>query len=159
MTPDLDLSPYPLIDWPQFKWLRDQGVLAQTLVDLTRIRIVDGALAFYEGVSEDVVFWHPRTGELTSWAGRAFALGEDNIFNPGTYAFDNHLVVHSGPLEWLRDRGRGIVVLRWELAFDMLRDATRIAVTEQLLPTFQQHMKPRRLPELAVLANEQGLAA
>ena len=159
MMLDLDLSQHPQIEWRQWKWLLDQGVPLNTLMEMTQVRVVDGALAFYEAVSGDVVLWHPKTGQLESWLGNAFALGEDNIFNAGTYAFDNFLTVHSDPLDWLRGGGHGIVVLRWELAFDMLRDATRIAVSEQLLPAYRQHMKPRRLPELAVLASEQRLAA
>jgi hypothetical protein len=156
---DLDLAEYPLIDWRQFSWLRDQGVPVATLMQIMQVRVVDGALAFYEEVSGDVVLWHPKSGELTSWAGNAFALGEDNIFNAGTYAFDNYLVIHTDPLDWLRDGGHGIIVLRWELAFDMLRDATRIAVSEELLPTYRQHMTPRHMPELAVLASDRRLAA
>ena len=76
-----------------------------------------------------------------------------------TYAFDCYLHIHASVLDWLVDSGRGIVVLRWDLAFDLLRDAPRIAIVEALLPTFQRAMRPGRLPELAVLASKWRAAA
>lgn len=170
---DLDLLQHPMIDWPQFSWLMSQGIPAPLLIEFMDMRVVrgvraadgyfdldpegDGFIAFDEG--DDYVFWSPVSGELATWHGRAFALGEDNIINAGTYAFDNYLTIHPSPIEWLRDRCRGIVVLNWNLAFDMLRDAPRIAVSEELLPIYRQHMKPRHTPELAVLASDRRLAA
>jgi hypothetical protein len=161
-----------MMDWPQYKWLLDQGVPSPVLVPLADLPLIrgfrgkdgwfdedesgDGFLAFDE--PDDTVFWCPKTGELATWHGRAFALGQDNIINAGTYAFDGYLATHADPLDWLRDGRRGIVVLNWRLAFDMLRDVPRIAVSEELLPTYRQHMKPS-LPELAVLASERRLAA
>lgn len=173
MSKPPDLSRYPTIDWTQYRRLLDLGVPAPVLAELMPIRVVQGVcagdgrleeaeageafLAFEE--ANDIVLWCPGTGELTSWCAHAFALGEDNILNAGTYAFDNHLTIHADALDWLRDRCRGIVVLRWELAFDMLRDAPRIAVAERLLPLYRRHMTPRRLPEPAVLADDRRHAA
>lgn len=137
----LDPFDFPLIGWPTAKLLADRGVPNEVLARLTQLRVVTGMigddglldldergepfLAFYCEASQDVVFWCIETGELATWRGRAFALGEDNLRNAATYAFDCHLHVHAGALEWLVDRGRGIVVLRWDLAFDLLRDVPR----------------------------------
>lgn len=170
---DLDLSPYPTIDWAQFSWLLSKGIAASLLVEFTEARVVRGVsttdgrldldpdgdsfIAFPE--DEDFVFWSPVSGKLATWNGRCFALGADNIMSTVTYAFDNYLTVHPCPIAWLRDQCRGIVVLNWNLAFDMLRDVPRIAVSERLLPTYRQHMKPRRLPELAVIARNKRQVA
>jgi hypothetical protein len=138
------------ITWSQVSWLASQGVPRDFLPALVNLRTVDGAIAFYEPISDDVVLWHPRTDGLTSMFGKAFALGEGNIANAGTYAFDCALHVHADALAWLRDKARGIVVLRWDLAFDHLRDAPRLAVAEGVLPRYQSAMRPS-LPDLYVM--------
>lgn len=106
----------------------------------------------------DFVFWQPRTGEIAIDTGRAFALGQDNIDNPGATALGAWLRIFADPLEWLQAKRNGLVVLRWEWAFDMLRDVERIAVSEQLLPVYTKYMKPR-LPKLAVIQRTEARAA
>lgn len=171
----LDLRDHPPIDWPTFKQLADKGVPAACLVRLTQVRIVAGTvaedgllnldergqpfLAFFEQAAHDVVFWNIGTGRLATWQGRAFALGADNIANATTYAFDNHLHIYPDALQWLAGGGRGIVVLSWRQAFDMLRDAPRVAVAEALLPTYRAAMKARHLPELSVVVEKKRQAA
>jgi hypothetical protein len=112
--------------------------------------------AFDETEADDIVFWHRTTGRLTTWCGRAFALGQARIGEAATYSFDNSLNIFDSPLEWLRARRDGIVVLDWTRAFDNLRDAPRIAVVEPLLPVYRRHMRPARLPRLFVLQRQGG---
>jgi hypothetical protein len=82
--------------------------------------------------------------------GRAFALGEDNIWNPGTYAFDGWLHVHATPLAWLQAGRRGIVIVDWNRVFDCLRDCPRILGETQLLAErIDTLMHPARLPAMA----------
>ena len=106
--------------------------------------------SFYEEQSDDVVFWNPKTEDTATWRGRAFALGEDNITDPGSYSFDKSLDIHGSPWGWLQDRARGIYIIDWPQAFDRLRDVPRLAVAEPLLGLYQNHMRPK-LPELFVL--------
>lgn len=157
------------IDWRMFNWFADQGVPRETLFQMITLRTVrgikaaDGCLdadetgqlfvAFYEDAPEDCVCWCPRTNELATLFGRAFALGEDNIKDASTYSFDSHLHLYPDVLSWLRDGGRGVVVLDWSRAFDRLRDAPRIAVSERLLPTYRNAMQPSRMPELSVISS------
>src|SRR5262245_35500054 len=47
--------------------------------------------AFEETEPEDIVFWHHPTGRLTTWCGRAFALGQTRVGEAATYSFDNCL--------------------------------------------------------------------
>jgi hypothetical protein len=163
------------IRWAMLNWFARQGVPRRTLIRMIGLHAVRGKrgadgwldpdpngrefLAFREEVADDVVFWCPRTNEFSSLCGRAFALGEDNIADPTTYQFDAHLHVHADALSWLRDEGRGIVVIDWSRAFDRLRDVPRIAVAERLLPQYREAMKPQRLPELSVIASPMRLAA
>ena len=109
--------------------------------------------AFGEFNADDVVFWHRQTGSLASWLGRVFALGEEIIDEAATYSFDCALNIFHDPMDWLRARRDGIVVLphRWPVAFDRLRDCPRIAIAESLLPLYRRHMKPARIPELLVI--------
>ncbi len=108
---------------------------------------------------EDLVFWQPRTGELKTLNGRAFALGEDAIVNAGSYAFDGNLNILAEPLAWLARKRDGIVVIDWDRAFDNLRDCPRIAVDEALLPIYRRYMRPGRIPELFILTSNRRLAA
>jgi len=172
MIPLPDLSTYPPIDFDRFIWLHRAGVPVETLITLMPIMMATGIIApdgrfedepdgqtflvFEE--AEDAVFWQPRSGKLATWNGRAFALGEDAIYNPGTFAFDCHLSIFSDPLEWLRSRCDGCVVLDWSRAFDRLRDCPRIAVAEPLLFQYRRAMKPPRLPDVLVLTDRRAAA-
>lgn len=114
-------------------------------------------LAFEQ--ERDLVLWQPRRKLLVSEYRRAFALGEDIVDNPGTYAFDCNLNIFADPLDWLRANRDGIVVIDWTRAFDRLRDVPRIAIAEALLPTYRRHMKPGRMPELLVIPERRRSAA
>jgi len=109
---------------------------------------------------DDIVMWLPDSMLITSWSGRAFALGEEIIDRPGTYSFDCNLNIFADPLDWLRARRDGIVIVpsQWSLAFDRLRDVPRIAIAERLLPLYRRHMKPARLPELCVIPERRAAA-
>lgn len=90
----------------QGAWLLRQGVTTEALLQPTpvgtaRVRFLDGgtfavgtdactgALTFrignVEGRGIDLAAWSPRTRQIGTWYGRAFALGEDQIDNPATY--------------------------------------------------------------------------
>jgi hypothetical protein len=120
----------------------------------------DNWFAFEDLSTDDIVFWHRRTAGLTSWSGRAFALGEGLIDQAATYSFDCALNIFADPLDWLRAKRDGIVVLpnQWPLAFDRLRDAPRIAIAERMLPTYRRHMRPARLPQLFVIQDRRSAA-
>jgi hypothetical protein len=163
------------ITWSMISWLEAQGIRRDVLRRMVTIQVVRGIrgvdgwleetpdghsfMAFFEETSEDVVFWAPKTNEFATLFGRAFALGEDNITDATTYQFDANLHVYADVLSWLRDGGRGVVILDWARAFDRLRDAPRVAVTERLLPQYREWMRPRHLPELSVIASNLRIAA
>lgn len=117
----------------------------------------EGKICFVFQEHIDTLFWHPNSGGLASYEGRSFALGEDLIGNPATTVFDHWLYVYRDPLEWLQNERDGIVVLKWDFAFDRLRDVTRIAVSEPMLATYKRHMRPRHMPKLAVLPSAERL--
>ncbi|MER9167694.1 hypothetical protein NKI12_09970 [Mesorhizobium australicum] len=112
--------------------------------------VENGVYWFVFEEAEDVIFWQPRTGQLATDLRRSFALGEDAIYNPGTFSFDGHLNIFSDPLDWLRAKRDGCVVLDWTRAFDRLRDCPRISADEKVLFLYKRHMRPPHWPELYV---------
>ncbi|NNH45506.1 hypothetical protein ELH16_08650 [Rhizobium ruizarguesonis] len=153
-------------------WLHASGVPMSAIIQPALIRLAHGFRAadgrfeidangpdwFAFAEPEDVIFWRPKTGELATWAGRSFAIGENMICDASTYALDGHLHIFQHPRDWLRRNRDGIVIVDWNLAFDRLRDCPRIKIAETLLPTYRKHMQPARMPALCLL-REHGMAA
>ena len=151
----------------QIDWLLTRGVLPAALIQPSSIMTCRGERArdgrfdenhegpqwFVFEEQYDLVFWNPATGEIATDTGRAFALGEDLIYNPATTAFDCWLNLYSDPLEWLCHKRKGIVVIKHGWAFDKLRDVLRVAVVEAMLPVYRKMMKPPHMPQLAVIPN------
>ena len=79
----------------------------------------------------DLIAWQPRTGQLASWRGQAFCLGDvDDVFNPATYFDGDALRVHETPLQWLQAEREGIVILRPDLAHAYLANCQRLACSD-----------------------------
>lgn len=156
----------------ELAWLIREGVPSLALARPTPIMVATG-LKSRDGIFDhaddgerwfafeqdgDFVFWQPGRNAFATYANRAFALGEEAVDNPGTYAFDCALNIFASPLDWLRAGRDGIVVLDWSRAFDRLRDVPRIAVAEGLLPLYKRHMRPVRMPELFVISGNRQAA-
>jgi len=176
MAPDFSL--YQPLRQKQLDWFRRHGVPATSLfrsVDTgnpTAIMIANGVKAtdcrfdddpsgpawFVFEECEDAVFWNPLDGALATYNGRAFALGEDAVTNPGTYAFDNRLDLYPDPLSWLRAGRDGCVILDWPRAWSRLQDAPRVGVSESLVRTYERHMRQPAGPEVFVLAQQRMVA-
>jgi hypothetical protein len=157
----------------EIDWLLSQDVSTSAMVRPIAMMVAVGDLGrdgYFEAAEtgsrwlafeqeHDLVLWQPRRRLLVSECRRAFALGEDIVDNPGTYSIGSNLNIFADPLDWLRARRDGIVVLDWTRAFDRLRDVPRIAIAEALLPTYRRFMKPGRVPELLVIREERRNAA
>jgi hypothetical protein len=76
----------------------------------------------HQNVVRDIVAWAPQLGQLTTWLGRAWALGEETIYQP---RLTDHgaLPVHHTPVGWLRFRREGICLVRPQAAAHWLCDA------------------------------------
>jgi hypothetical protein len=76
----------------------------------------------HQGVARDVVAWAPQLSKLTTWLGRAWALGEEKINDP---RLTDHgaLPVHRTPVCWLKARREGICLVRPQAAAHWLCDA------------------------------------
>jgi len=147
----------PAMIWPDpIRRARGGKVEGGFFLDVVDDEIGEDWLAF--GTSNDIIYWYPKTGELATAYGRAFALGEELITDAFTYSFDGSLVIYADPLEWLRNNRKGIVIVKWEWAFDRLRDCPRIAIPEDLVEIYQQHMQPRQMPQLFVITGERKAA-
>ncbi|MCA3562349.1 MAG: hypothetical protein IOC82_15095 [Aestuariivirga sp.] len=170
-TPGTTFDNY-LLRQVHIDWLLARGVSPEAIIKPTQLCLARGNRGA-DGVFEpdtqgpewllfaeqsDAVLWRPRTGEIATEWGVAFALGAEEIVNPGVTAFGGWLHIHASPLDWLRADRRGIVVLRWEWAFEQLRHVERIAVAESILGTYRKHMRPR-LPEIAVLPSQSNWRA
>ncbi|MEQ8448232.1 MAG: hypothetical protein RIB97_00960 [Nitratireductor sp.] len=173
VLPAPDLDAYPPIEWRQLRWLLDQGVPITVLMEFLPLRVARGIVGpncrldedpmgkqfiVFEEL-EDVLYWRPRSGELASWNGRAFALGEAAIDDPATCAFGGHLNLWPDPLSWLRAKCDGCVILDWSRAWFRLHDVPRIAVHELLLFQYRHHMKPPPGPETFVLRDASSRSA
>lgn len=169
--------PYPPLACPsqsELDWLMKADVAIGTLVEPVPMQVAAGYvahdglfepdasgyrwLAFEDPDADDIVFWQPRRRLMACWTGRAFALGQDVVDRAATCSFDGTLNIFDDPLDWLRARRDGIVVLDWSQAFDRLRDTTSIAIAETLLPTYRRFMKPSRMPQLFVIPNRSDAA-
>lgn len=156
-------------------WLLSAGVPIPTIVRPSIIKVATGIRA-HDGLfepepagerwlvvetDEDSVFWNPRKNTFATDFGHAFALGEEMISAAATYSFDCSLNIFAHPLDWLRGKRDGLVVLpdQWHHAFDRLRDAPRIALAESLLPLYRRYMRPVHMPELFVMTSKRELVA
>jgi len=99
----------------------------------------------------DVVCWHPRSGAVGTQFGRAFALGAEQIGNPGSSVFGQGVLVHCSVLNWLKAERTGIYIIRRKLAFDELRDLPAItAENRQHGHELKALLQPKRLPKILV---------
>jgi len=149
----------------EIDWLLGQGVTTTALTCPEPVRIAHGYrddigtfeqdptgekwLAFPE--EQDTIFWQPKSGELATWLGRNFALGEDLVDDAGYFSLGFPLFVFADPLQWLQHGRHGIVVIQWTGIFDRLRDHNRIEVDPRIREMFDRHFKPRRLPRISAL--------
>ena len=107
----------------------------------------------------DVAVWQPRSPRLGSYFGWAFALGEDQIDNLATYAFDDGLTVHRTPLDWLRAGRRGIVIMRPEQTPIRLRHVPKLIAADLGHGRQLSKLITPRLPEIYVRTRERQAAA
>lgn len=113
-------------------------------------------LAF--GTPNDIVYWHPETGNFATEFGKAFAIGEELTTEACTFAFDQSLRIFADLFDWLRHGRQGIVIVNWKHAFDRLRDCPRISIPESLVGEYRQHMRPPRMPKLFVITGKKEAA-
>ena len=109
----------------------------------------------------DLIAWQPRTGQLASWRGQAFCLGDvDDIFNPATYFAGDALRVHETPLQWLLAERDGIVIVRPDLAHAYLANCQRLAFSEaRSLARWQRWLQPPKPTVEILVAVEERAAA
>lgn len=143
------------IDFSTWRWLGLQGVPHEVMGWCSNLRMVDGKIAFYEPIDDDVVLWSARDALITSMRGRAFAIGGSEI-NASSGVLEP-LRIHASPLDWLRDGARGIVIADWAQTFDRLRYVPRVAVPRGLMGQYRKVMQPA-IPAVSVLEYERSAA-
>lgn len=95
---------------------------------------------------DDLVYFRPDTGEIALWNGRAFALGTELISYATTFSMGDGLKIVSSVERWLECGGRALFVLDWSRAFFMLQNCPRLEIDESIRSTYNQAMRPRRMP-------------
>jgi hypothetical protein len=92
----------------------------------------------------DLIAWQPRTGQLATWLGVGFCLGNaDDISNPATYFDGDSLRIHTTPLEWLKADREGIVIVQWRDAYNWLHHCRRVICGDELVAAMvEKHTKP-----------------
>lgn len=97
---------------------------------------------------DDLVYFRPDTGEIALWNGRAFALGTEFISYATTFSMGDGLKIVSSVERWLECGGRALFVLDWSRAFFMLQNCPRLEIDESIRSTYNQAMRPRRMPSV-----------
>lgn len=152
----------------QLNWLLSNGVTVEAMINPEALRTTIGRRAddgrfepdpagdqwivFRE--PEDLVFWQPRTDELATDRGRAFALGEAIIENAWTFALNGSLNVFASPLAWLRAGRDGIVIVDWSRTWSRLQDCPQIAVDRRLMNRFKRYCRPPYVPRILEMEGE-----
>jgi hypothetical protein len=98
--------------------------------------------------NDDMIYWCPTTGEIATFEGRAFAIGEDRITSASTYSFGYPLNIFGTVARWIEAKGDGIFVVDWSQAFHRLCDCPRIALDDEVRSLYFANMRPRRTPQL-----------
>jgi hypothetical protein len=80
----------------------------------------------------DIVAWAPARSRLGSWLGRAWALGQEQVFRPRLDP-DGALPIWRDPLGWLRAGRRGLVLI------DLIRAADELSFAGPLLAEDLDH--------------------
>ena len=109
-----------------------------------------GALIFvvrdHIGDAVDLAAWSPPRAPAL-WLASGSMLGAENVFAP---RMRDALPVHAGPLEWLRDSCRGVVVVDETKAADLLRRAEPLQAASVEHGRQLRHMLEVKPPRILV---------
>ncbi len=108
-----------------------------------------------DGSPIDLVGFHGGPAPfIGSWLGRVGLLGEENLDRAR-----DALTVHPGPMDWLRDERRGVVVVDPVRATSMLRHAGTMEVGTHAERRRLLDLMAVRLPPVRVRADGRRIAA
>jgi hypothetical protein len=107
-----------------------------------------------QGEAWDMVAWCSRTGQLASWLCRAWAIGEDTIYEP---RLSDHgaLPIWRDPLRLLQANREGIVLVRPRAAVHYLADAEPLLAEDTWHGEELQQILTRPCPRIIVPAPEE----
>ena len=106
----------------------------------------------------DLLAWQPRTNQQALWTGRAFALGEEQVYGP--FFGNEPLAVWRTPLSWLRAARRGLVIIRPQAALFYLNCVPALVAEDlahaEVLERFLIPQRPTTEILLRVAAKSEG---
>lgn len=168
----------PAPDLAEVRWLRSQGVSRSAILrprPIGATNVTFGGKAFDVdphgervltflvedcGEAIDIAAWQPRTGQLATWLGTGFAIGQEAILNPATYFADGALHVYETPLQWLLANRDGIVIVRPDLAHAYLANCQRLVCPDaRFARKVRQWLEPPKpTAEIFVAVQERAAA-
>jgi hypothetical protein len=111
-----------------------------------------------QGAARDVVAWTPQDGRVATWLNRAWALGEEKVFTPRLSPQDE-LPVWRTPLDWLRANGKGICLVRPQVAAHYLDCAGPLLAEDAVHGAELKRLLTRPAPRILVPSHSQSKAA
>jgi hypothetical protein len=106
------------------------------------------------GLAWDIVAWCRKTGQVASWLGRAWAIGEETIYD---VRLSDHgaLPIWRDPLQLLQADREGLVLLRPQAAVHHLDDVGPLLVEDPEHGLELQELLTRPSPRILVPAPEE----
>jgi hypothetical protein len=112
----------------------------------------------HQGVARDVVAWVPKQRRLTTWLGRAWALGEEAVFSP-RMSEHQALPVWRSPINWLRAGRKGVCLVRPQAAVHYLHDAGPLLAEDAAHGAELKQLLTRPAPRIIIPASSIKKAA
>jgi hypothetical protein len=106
------------------------------------------------GTALDIVAWCSKTGQLATWLGRAWAIGEDTLYD-ARLSDHGALPVWRNPLRYLQANREGIVIVRPHAAALYLEDAGPPLAEDALHGLGLEELLTRPRPRILVPAPQE----
>jgi hypothetical protein len=102
-------------------------------------------------VARDVAAWCPKLSKLETWLGRAWALGEEQVFAP-RLTEHQALPVWRSPINWLRAGCKGVCLVRPKAAVHYLHDASPLLAEDAAHAAELKQLLTRPAPRIVIPA-------
>jgi hypothetical protein len=111
-----------------------------------------------QDVARDVIAWSPSLNKLTTWLGRAWALGEEAACRP-RLSSQGELPVWRSPVGWLKARRRGLCLVRPKAAAYYLDDAGPLLAEDMAHGAELKQLLTRHAPRILIPSPQNKKAA
>jgi hypothetical protein len=102
-----------------------------------------------QDVARDVIALSPSLNKLTTWLGRAWALGEEAVYRP-CLSPQGELPVWRSPIGWLKARRKGLCLVRPKAAAYYLDDAGPLPAEDKAHGAELKQLLTRPAPRILI---------